>query len=189
MGTISQGGNQMAQVSRDFSLWPFVWAAVIFHLFPILLLTACWVKPEGITPPCTLFLLQTQKIKLQLAPQRVTPSPVPSHSSSTFQCPQTLIPSWSPQSVEWSCPTFTEKQSFNMTKQNFPFILVCLLVSIPFSKEERLLFFSKSSPLFVLLPGTLLHQLSTFSSSVPCSLLLFLTPLLLPRKMPQFPLN
>lgn len=121
MGTISQGGNQMAQVSRDFPLRPFVWAAVIFHLFPILLLTACWVKPEGITPPCTLVLLQTQKIKLQLSPQRVTASPVPSHSSSTFQCPQTLIPSWSPQSVELSCPNFTEKQSLNMTKQNFPF--------------------------------------------------------------------
>lgn len=32
MRTVSQGGNQMAQVSWDSLPWPFVWTAVIFHL-------------------------------------------------------------------------------------------------------------------------------------------------------------
>lgn len=166
MGTISQGGNQMAQVSRDSPLWPCVWAAVIFHPFSVLLLTACLVKPEGIMPLCTLALPQTQTMELQLAPLYhpgvgITPSWAPSNSSSTFQCPQAYLPSWAPQSVEWSRPNFTEKQSksLNMTQQNFPFLHSKMSLDLwSLFKGRKVHFLFKVQSSICALPGTLFHQ-------------------------------
>lgn len=194
VGTITQGGNQMPKTPEDPCRGHVCGQLLFFHLFLVLLLTACWAKPESIRPPHTLVLLQTQMIQAQRAPLyhpgvlgaplSVSSNSSPSSTVLKLSCPP------DPLSLQDDLASMSLKNSHSTwhNKMSHVFTLKCLLPFYPFSKEERFLFFSRPSPLLVCFPGPQFHQLSAFSSSVPFSLLLFLTPLL-PRNMPNFPLN
>lgn len=131
-GTISQGGNQMHQVSRDSPPWPYLSTAVIFYPFPALFLTACWVKPEGIMPPFTLVLLETQMTQPQLAAHY---HPGVSRSLLLKLLPTALPPSSVPTSLKnnQGHSTWPNKTSLFIT-------LKCIFIIYPFFKGRNVPF-------------------------------------------------
>lgn len=158
MGTVSQEGNQMAQVSWDSPPWPLCWRLLLSIYFLSSFLKPAECSQRASCHPVCLFSHR---------PRRLNPSCLLSTSpdywghslSNSFQqlfCLPVFSSShssWSPPSIEWSCPNFTENNQSHSTWHNRTYLFFtqkCLLIFWPFSKEKRFLFSSKSSPLSVL---------------------------------------
>lgn len=154
-------------------------------LFPIFLLTACWVQPEGIMPPCALGVPQTQTIKPELPPLY---HPGALGSLPLKFLPTILLPSHVlklsfllvPSVYRMILPQFLWKNNqSHSTWHNRTYLFFtqkCLLIFWPFSKEKKVPFFLQSLVLYLCLGiplRTVLHQLPLFSSSFIFSLFSF----------------